>query len=132
MASVNLFSIPIFCNVIDQDEIETFERRESLYNAAFSLIMIPAEQVLGIIVAAILNVFDYHEAVGFNQPPLAILGIRVVFFSVTFAGGLLSLISIKLYPFKGERLIRLKKEILELHALKEKRENGVNNNETLL
>ncbi|MHA1716787.1 MAG: MFS transporter [Promethearchaeota archaeon] len=132
MASVNLFSIPIFCNVIDQDEIETFERRESLYNAAFSLIMIPAEQVLGIIVAAILNVFDYHEAVGFNQPPLAILGIRVVFFSVTFAGSLLSLISIKLYPFKGERLIRLKKEILELHALKEKRENGVNNNETLL
>jgi len=46
-------------------------------------------------------------------------GIRFLTFFIIFIGAVFSLISMKFYPFKGEILVKLKKDIMELHARKE-------------
>jgi hypothetical protein len=47
------------------------------------------------------------------------VGIRFVFFIIIFISGILTLVSIRLYPFKGDSLVALKKNIIALHAKKE-------------
>ena len=119
MLMVGLYGNIIRGNVIDQDELETGERREALYIGASSLVLIPMEQIVGSIVAVVLIVVGYDENLGFNQGPLVLTGIRILTFSIIFIGAIFTLISIKLYPFKGEVLVKLKKDIMALHAEKE-------------
>jgi len=119
MLMVGLYGSLIGGNVIDQDELETGQRREALYVGASSLILIPMEQIVGSIVAVVLIVVNYDENLGFDQEPSVLAGIRFLTFFIIFIGGIFTLISIKLYPFKGEALVKLKKDIMELHAKKE-------------
>jgi len=106
-------------NVIDNDELETGQRREALYIGASSLVLIPMEQIVSIIVAVILIVVNYDKNLKFNQEPSVFAGIRFLTFFIIFIGGIFTLISMKLYPFKGEKLVKLKKDVMELHARKE-------------
>ncbi len=119
MLMVGLYGSLIGGNVIDNDELETGQRREALYVGASSLVLIPMEQIVGTIVAVILIVVNYDENAGFAQEPSVLAGIRFLTFFIIFMGGIFTLISIKLYPFKGEALVKLKKDIMELHAKKE-------------
>ena len=116
---VGLYGSLIGGNVIDQDELETGQRREALYVGASSLVLIPMEQIVGSIVAVVLIVVNYDENLGFDQEPSVLAGIRFLTFFIIFIGGIFTLISIKLYPLKGEALVKLKKDIMELHAKKE-------------
>jgi Na+/melibiose symporter-like transporter len=68
-----------------------------------------------------LQAFGYQAGVGFPQPPTVVLGVKITFFVITAAGGLLSLLSIRVYPYKGERLRKLKSDIVALHLDKEKK-----------
>ncbi|MHA2392658.1 MAG: MFS transporter [Promethearchaeota archaeon] len=119
MLMVGLFGSLIRGNVIDQDELDTGQRREALYVGASSLVLIPMEQIVGSVVAAVLIVVNYDENAGFAQAPSVLVGIRFLTFFIIFIGALSTLISIKLYPFKGEALVILKKEIMALHNKKE-------------
>jgi len=119
MLMVGLYGSLIGGNVIDNDELETGQRREALYVGASSLVLIPMEQIVGSIVAVILIVVNYDENAGFEQEPSVLAGIRFLTFFIIFMGGTFTLISIKLYPFKGEALVTLKKNIMALHAKKE-------------
>ena len=119
MLMVGLFASLIGGNVIDQDELDTGQRREALYNGASSLTIIPMGEIVGSIVAVGLIVINFEEGMGFAQDPSVLAGIRILYFSIIFSAGLLTLISIKLYPFKGEVLVKLKTDIMALHAKKE-------------
>ena len=119
MLMVGLYGNLIRGNVIDQDELETGERREALFIGASSLVLIPMEQIVGSIVATVLIVVGYDENLGFNQGPSVLAGIRFLTFFIIFIGAIFTLISMKLYPFKGETLVKLKKDIMILHAKKE-------------
>jgi GPH family glycoside/pentoside/hexuronide:cation symporter len=119
MLMVGLYGSIIRGNVIDQDELNTGQRREALYVGASSLILIPMEQIVGSIVAFILIIVNYNENAGFAQEPSVLAGIRFLTFFIIFIGAIFTLISIKLYPFKGEALVKLKKDIMALHAQKE-------------
>jgi GPH family glycoside/pentoside/hexuronide:cation symporter len=119
MLMVGLYGTLIGGNVIDHDELETGQRREALYVGASSLVLIPMEQIVGSIVAVVLIVVNYDEDAGFAQEPSVFAGIRFLTFFIIFIGAVFTLISMKLYPFKGEALVKLKKNIMELHARKE-------------
>jgi len=119
MLMVGLYGSLIGGNVIDQDELETGQRREALYVGASSLVLIPMQQIVGSIVAVVLIIVNYDENLGFYQEPSVLAGIRFLTFFIIFIGGIFTLISIKLYPFKGEVLVTLKKNIMALHAKKE-------------
>ncbi|MHA1472060.1 MAG: MFS transporter, partial [Promethearchaeota archaeon] len=119
MLMVGLYGTLIGGNVIDHDELETGQRREALYVGASSLVLIPMEQIVGSIVAVVLIVVNYDIDAGFTQDPLVLAGIRFLTFFIIFIGAIFTLISMKLYPFKGEALVKLKKDIMELHAKKE-------------
>jgi len=119
MLMVGLFASLIGGNVIDQDELDTGQRREALYNGASSLLIIPMGEIVGSIVAIGLIFINFEEGMGFAQDPSVLAGIRILYFSIIFSAGLLTLISIKLYPFKGEVLVKLKTDIMTLHTKKE-------------
>ena len=119
MLMVGLYGTLIGGNAIDHDELETGQRREALYIGASSLVLIPMEQIVGSIVAVVLIVVNYDLEAGFTQDPSVLAGIRFLTFFIIFIGGIFTLISMKLYPFKGEALDKLKKDIMELHERKE-------------
>ena len=119
MLMVGLYESIIGGNIIDNDELETGQRREALYVGASSLVLIPMEQIVSIIVAVILIVVNYNGEAGFEQEPSVFAGIRFLTFLIIFIGGIFTLISIKLYPFKGDVLVKLKEDIIALHAKKE-------------
>ena len=119
MLMVGLYGTLIGGNVIDHDELKTGQRREGLYIGASSLVLIPMEQIIGSIVAVVLIVVNYDLASGYSQDPMVLAGIRFLTFFIIFIGAVFTLISMKLYPFKGEKLVQLKKDIMELHAKKE-------------
>ncbi|MHA1942587.1 MAG: MFS transporter, partial [Candidatus Hodarchaeales archaeon] len=98
MLMVGLYGSLIRGNVIDQDELDTEQRREALYVGASSLILIPMEQIVGSIVAVVLIIVNYDENAGFAQEPSVLAGIRFLTFFIIFIGGTFTLISIKLYP----------------------------------
>ncbi|MHA2399081.1 MAG: MFS transporter [Promethearchaeota archaeon] len=119
MLMVGLYGTLIGGNVIDQDELETGQRREALIGGASSLVLIPIGEIIGAIVAVGLIIINFEEGAGFAQTPSVLAGIRFLNFIIIFIAGMLTLISIKLYPFKGEALVKLKKDIMTLHAKKE-------------
>jgi len=119
MLMVGLYGTLIGGNVIDHDELETGQRREALYVGASSLVLIPMEQIVGSIAAVVFIIVNYDLDDGYVQDPLVLAGIRFLTFFIIFLGGVFTLISMKLYPFKGEKLVKLKKDIMALHAKKE-------------
>jgi GPH family glycoside/pentoside/hexuronide:cation symporter len=119
MLMAGLYGPLIMGNAIDNDELETGQRREAMYSGATALITIPMNEIVGSIVAIALILINFQEGMGFAQEPQVLLGIRILNFSIIFFAGLLMLFSIRLYPFKGKVLAKLKKDIVELHAQKE-------------
>ena len=63
-----------------------------------------------------MNVRFFFCLVSTNRGVLA--GIRFLTFFIIFIGGVFTLISMKLYPFKGDALVKLKRDIMELHENK--------------
>ena len=87
------------------------------------------EQIVGSIVAVVLIVVNYDLEAGFTQDPMVLAGIRFLTFFIIFIGGVFTLISMKLYPFKGDALVKLKNDIMALHAKKEA--DTLSNNESI-
>ncbi|MCP4760501.1 MAG: MFS transporter [archaeon] len=112
-------------NIIDSDELITNERREALYGSANALIVIPITQIAAIIISGVLIIFNFNQEGGMgNQPPEAIFGLQFLSFIIPFCCGLGLLYSIKKYPYKGEKLDELKKEIFLLHNKKKEEYNN--------
>jgi len=120
MGSVALYDIPMLSNIIDHDELETNQRREALYGATRSIFLVPSGQIMAIIVSAALVATGYNQTAGLaGQSDLALFGIRVLYYLLPMACGILMLVGFKLYPFKGERLKELKEQVIALHEKKE-------------
>jgi GPH family glycoside/pentoside/hexuronide:cation symporter len=122
MFSLGVYSGPIIGNIIDQDELETDQRREALYGAARSLFLVPSAQIMAIIVSAALVAIGYNQTGGLaGQTSLTLFWISILFFLLPVACGVLALAGFKLYPFKGEHLKDLKERVIALHEKKQKK-----------
>ncbi len=118
--SLGIYSGPIIGNIIDQDELETNQRREALYGAARSLFLVPSGQIMAIIVSAALVTIGYNQMGGLaGQTSATLSSINVMFFLLPIACCILALAGFKLYPFKREHLKELKDQVIALHKKKE-------------
>nr|MDO8099109.1 MFS transporter [Candidatus Njordarchaeota archaeon] len=120
MFSLGIYSGAIIGNIIDQDELETDQRREALYGAARSLFLVPSGQIMAIIVSGALVVIGYNQTGGLaGQTCSTIFWINILFFLLPVVCGILALAGFKLYPFKGKHLEELKRQVIALHEKKE-------------
>jgi len=110
--------IPVLSRLVKSKPVDRIVKT-ILYVGASSLVLIPMEQIVGSIVAVVLIIVNYDLEAGFTQDPLVLAGIIFLTFFIIFIGGIFTLISMKLYPFKGEALVKSKKDIMALHAKKE-------------
>jgi GPH family glycoside/pentoside/hexuronide:cation symporter len=118
--SLGIYSGPILGNIIDNDELETNQRREALYGAARSLFLVPSGQIMAIIVSAALVVIGYNQIGGLaGQTSATLFSLGAMFFLLPMACCILALTGFRLYPFKKERLNELKDQVIKLHKKKE-------------
>jgi GPH family glycoside/pentoside/hexuronide:cation symporter len=97
-------------DVVDYDELESGQRRESAYTATASWVMKVGMMFSMVIGGPLL------EATGFDaklptQSPDAILGIRTLFVVIPVSAILIALILVKLYPLTAERANAIRAEL---------------------
>jgi GPH family glycoside/pentoside/hexuronide:cation symporter len=121
----------VLSQVIDEDEIKTGVRREGSYLGANALVTKPAQSVAIYITALILaeTAFVTTQANGglpfLNQPESAQLGIRALVGLIPGVTLLLGAIALTWFPIKGKRLTDQQQTILEMHAQKEAKLAGM-------
>ena len=128
--SLSIFSFVFFNDVVDFDELNTNERREAKYGAIQGLIIVPIPQIVTIIGLSVLNVFNYQESVNNYalQSPEAIFGIKLLIAVLPIILAIVIILNRRYNTLKGEKLVELRKSILDLHAQKEKeykQRNGI-------
>ncbi|MHA1791405.1 MAG: hypothetical protein ACTSVI_02095 [Promethearchaeota archaeon] len=102
--------------------IDIFALRLDLYFLASSIFLF-YNALNDVIFGIYADRVKFKEGVGFDQPPLALFGIRFMYFFLNAIAGLLLIISIKPYPFKGKKLIELKRGDHRFAFNKEKNES---------
>jgi GPH family glycoside/pentoside/hexuronide:cation symporter len=97
-------------DVVDYDELQSGQRRESAYTATASWVMKVGMMFSMVIGGPLL------EATGFDaklpsQGPDAILGIRVLFVGIPVIALLIALVLVKLYPLTTARMHEIRREL---------------------
>jgi GPH family glycoside/pentoside/hexuronide:cation symporter len=115
----SVFKGPMQMLVIDQDEMNSGQRREAMFYGMNALLVKPAESFGPALGTAIMLAFAYIQgAPAENQPASVILGIKIIFLLVPQIVTLLTLILLWVYPIKGQQLLDLQKDLEETHARK--------------
>ncbi len=105
--------------VIDDDEMRSGQRREGMFYGMNALLVKPAESFGPAVGTAIMLAFAYIQgAPAESQPESVLLGIKIIFLLIPQIVTLLSLFLLWIYPFKGQRLMDLQKELEVKHAQK--------------
>jgi Na+/melibiose symporter-like transporter len=116
----NVFDFVLLTFAIDEDELKYGSRRESIFQGTSSLLFKPADSLGPIIATQILLAFSFIQGEPV-QTPTALLGIKVLLFVAPAIFHAISLIFIYLFPYYGEKLEKLNKEIKALHAQKKQK-----------
>jgi glycoside/pentoside/hexuronide:cation symporter, GPH family len=115
----SVFKGPMQMLVIDHDELRSGQRREGMFYGMNALLVKPAESAGPAIGTAIMLAFAYTQgAPAASQPASVFLGIKIIFLLIPQAATLINLFLLWLYPFKGQRLADLQRELGEKHAQK--------------
>lgn len=118
-----IFTNILFAQVCDEDELKTGRRREAAYFGVNALITKPAQSLVIIIPAIMLNLSGFiPHALGtppeLNQPEMVFLSIRTFIGLIPGIALLLGAIILQFYPLKGEYWEEVQEEVLELHQEK--------------
>jgi GPH family glycoside/pentoside/hexuronide:cation symporter len=114
----------LFAEVADEDELRTGVRREGSFFGVNALITKPAQSLAIAIPPFILEAthFVTREAnngvIFLDQPANAIFGIKVFVGLIPGIAMLLGALILFLFPLRGERLAKIQRDVLELHARK--------------
>jgi len=114
-----VFDFVLLTLAIDEDEIKYGSRRESIFQGTSSLLFKPADSIGPIIATSILLAFGFVTGSSL-QHSMALTGIKFLLFVVPSLLHALSLIFIYLFPYHGEALEILHKNLLDLHGKKKK------------
>lgn len=115
----------ILALVIDDDEVRTGTRREGAFYGANALITKPAQSLALFLTAFMLEQTGFiTRAMNFgqiylDQPASALFGIRSIVGLIPGIAMLIGVVILFFFPLQGERLVQLKKKIMEMHAEKE-------------
>jgi GPH family glycoside/pentoside/hexuronide:cation symporter len=98
-------------DVIDYDELQSGQRRESAYTATFSWVMKAGMMLSMLIGGPLLEATGFDAKSGGNQTPDAIFGIRALFVAIPVVALLIALVLVKLYPLTTERMNAIRREL---------------------
>jgi GPH family glycoside/pentoside/hexuronide:cation symporter len=98
-------------DVIDYDELQSGQRRESAYTAAFSWVMKVGMMLSMLIGGPLLEATGFDASRGGNQTPDAIFGIRGLFVAIPVVALLIALVLVKLYPLTTERMTVIRRDL---------------------
>ncbi|TFG30734.1 MAG: MFS transporter [Promethearchaeota archaeon] len=118
-AGVILLPQTLYADVIDEDETITGVRREGMYSGIQAFIAKGSVSLSYVTMAIVLSMAGF-QAGATTQPESALLGIRLL---ISLIPGIVMFIGILIYtqyPLKGDRLHRVKEEVLRLHEEKKK------------
>jgi len=118
LAGLLVFPDVVLSDVIDEDELNTGARREGMYFGINGFIIRFAFTIQGLATGLILGATGYiaaADAVQFPvQPPLALLGIRMLVAGMPLVACLLVIFCLERYPLHGQRLVHLRQRQAEL------------------
>ncbi|MBU1878695.1 MAG: MFS transporter, partial [Chloroflexi bacterium] len=114
----------LFAQVADEDELRSGVRREGAFFGINALITKPAQSVALALSPFILEITHFvtreqnQGQIYLNQPPEAILGIKVIIGLVPGLALILGAIILIWYPLRGTYLKQVQEQVLALHAHK--------------
>jgi GPH family glycoside/pentoside/hexuronide:cation symporter len=114
----------LFAEVADEDELRTGVRREGAFFGVNALITKPAQSLAIAIPPFILEAAHFvtreanNNVIFLDQPAAAIFGIKVFIGLIPGIAMLLGALILFWFPLRGERLAKVQREVLELHARK--------------
>lgn len=120
--SMLLFQVPYIADALDIDELNTGRRREGVHFGINAMIQKPGEQLPLIMGASILLLTGYIQgAPASDQPDSAIFGLKLMITIIPILFCILILISQLINPLKGEYIMEMKENLLNLHEEKERK-----------
>jgi len=117
LGGYSIFNTPILYLSIDEDELKNGSRREGMFFGIDALIHKPSQSIGPIVATVILGIFGYLQDSPV-QPESALLGIKILMFLIPAIVSAIGLAFISFHPLHGEKLEKLREELLILHARK--------------
>jgi glycoside/pentoside/hexuronide:cation symporter, GPH family len=117
----------LFAQVADDDELRSGVRREGAFFGINAMLTKPAQSLALALAPIILQAtfFVSRESNGgqifLNQPASAILGIKIFIGLIPGVAMFLGALILRWFPLQGERLARMRTDLLTLHAAKKAR-----------
>ncbi len=114
----------LFAQVADEDEIRSGVRREGAFFGVNALITKPAQSIAIWIIPFILEQSNFVTRASqmgetfLNQPPEAILGIKIFSGVIPGLACLLGALLLVWYPLKKDYLVQVQEEVLRMHQEK--------------
>ena len=103
----------MLADVCDFDEWKHGQRREGMIGAFLTWIQKSGTSLAFLISGIALNIVGFNAALGGDQNPEAILGIRLILAGTTSAVGLCSMVVLMFYPLNEKRMSQIRGDLEE-------------------
>ncbi|TFG09200.1 MAG: MFS transporter [Promethearchaeota archaeon] len=118
LAGVILLPQTLYADVIDEDETITGVRREGMYSGIQAFIVKGSVSLSYVTMAIVFSLTGFQSGAT-TQPESALLGIRILISFIPASVMFIGILIYTQYPLKGERLQKVKHEVLKLHHKKQ-------------
>ncbi|MFX0073792.1 MAG: MFS transporter [Candidatus Hermodarchaeota archaeon] len=119
LAGVILLPQTLYADVIDEDETITGVRREGMFQGIRTFIVKASVSLSYVTMAIVLSITGF-QAGAETQPQSALLGIRVLISIIPAIVMFIGILIYTQYPLKGERLRKVKEQVIRMHEEKRK------------
>ena len=118
-AGVILLPQTLYADVIDEDETITGVRREGMYQGIRTFIAKGSVSLSYVTMGIVLSLTGFQAGAA-TQPESALLGIRLLIGLIPAVVMFIGILIYINYPLKGERLEKVKAEVIQMHQQKQK------------
>lgn len=118
-AGVILLPQTLYADVIDEDETITGVRREGMYQGIRAFIAKGSVSLSYVTMAIVLSLSGFQAGAA-TQSDTALLGIRLLLGLIPAVVMFIGILIYIHYPLKGERLEKVKEEVIRMHVQKQK------------
>jgi Na+/melibiose symporter-like transporter len=119
IAGVILLPQTLYADVIDEDETITGIRREGMFSGIRAFIVKASVSLSYVTMAIVLQISGFQSGAA-TQTESALLGIRVLISVIPAAFLFIGILIYTQYPLKGDRLRKVKEEVLRMHEEKKR------------
>ena len=119
IAGVILLPQTLYADVIDEDETITGVRREGMFSGIRAFIVKASVSLSYVTMAIVLQISGFQSGAT-TQTETALMGIRVLISIIPAAFLFIGIVIYTQYPLKGDRLRKVKEEVLRMHEEKKK------------